>query len=225
MLMANFFSKPLLIPLLVSSFLSICLLLFRFGWTGTETYGFLLWNLYLAWLPLFFAELALRQPATKKWFSRTSAYLLLWLLFFPNSPYIITDLFHLYPRENVPLWFDAVLLVSYIWNGLVVGLISLVGVHAWLRQRFTAKESGVLVGGVLLLASLGVYIGRYWRWNSWDVFIHPVKLLKEAFIFLMQPHELAQVVGVTLVFWFFLSAAYQLLYQFIHFQPRFFENK
>src|ERR1051326_2665661 len=127
--------------MLMSSLLSLLLLLFRIFFTGNVSFIFLGWNLFLAWLPLIFASFLseIRSYSSKRWppifvFGA-------WLVFFPNSPYIITDLFHLWKRPGMPLWFDLFLLISFAWNGLLLGFISLLAVQEWLNQNFKKSRS------------------------------------------------------------------------------------
>jgi uncharacterized membrane protein len=147
------------------------------------TYLFLLWNLVLAWVPALVAETASFVWA---WRGRPAALFLgfLWLAFFPNAPYVITDLVHLHAANDVPLWFDASLLFAAGWTGLLLGIHSLETM-----QRIVAKEFGSLTSTAfaltaLGLASIGVQLGRFERWNSWDVLSQPAAIgwdLMEAF--------------------------------------------
>ncbi|MGL4650560.1 MAG: DUF1361 domain-containing protein, partial [Caldilineaceae bacterium] len=112
--------------LVLSSALSVGMLALRMAYSGHFTFRFLNWNLFLAWLPLGFALVAwLLQGETERPRLRVLPLLALWLLFLPNAPYIVTDLIHLSHREPVPLWFDLFLLLSYAWNGLILGFVSL----------------------------------------------------------------------------------------------------
>src|SRR5688572_7692397 len=109
-------SSALIKKLLLLSAFCFVLEVFRILATGTLKYIFLPWNLILAWIPLIVAVFASREEKKIKFF----CYFLGWLLFFPNAPYIITDLIHLRPRNDFPLWFDSTLIYSFAFTGLIV---------------------------------------------------------------------------------------------------------
>ena len=138
----------------------------------TVTHVYLLWNLFLAWLPLVFATLVWRS---RRLLTRAVSGVL-WLLFLPNAPYLITDLIHLAPLAGAPLWYDAVLLFTSALGGLLLGLRSLHLIHLLVRRRLGAVPGWLFIFVVSTLTGLGVYIGRFLRWNSWDAFLHPLSL-------------------------------------------------
>jgi len=159
----------------------VALLLARILYTGSLTYTFLLWNLLLAALPLLFAAVVRLSVAQLFPGSRgvTVLFSLLWLLFFPNAPYLITDLIHLRTSTDGMVLPDAVLLLLAALCGLALGLLSL----RWL-QTLAAQRWGNAAGRGLALFSLGVsglgmYVGRTLRWNSWDLLLRPHVLLLE----------------------------------------------
>ncbi|RYU95851.1 DUF1361 domain-containing protein [Emticicia agri] len=136
-------------------------------------YSFLLWNLFLAWIPFILAQLSYR--AVRQHYL-PSAYVMLfvWLLFFPNAPYIITDLLHLKGYSQNILWFDSLLIFSFAITGLLIGLSSLSIVHQSLELLFGQIQSWAVVVGSLILLGFGIYLGRYCRLNSWDLFSQPL---------------------------------------------------
>lgn len=137
----------------------------------------LLWNLFLAWLPLLFAlrfsGLAGRPRPPWLWLG---LYAVSWFLFFPNAPYIVTDLMHLRARSPVPLWFDVVMLMAFAWTGLLLGYFSLFLMQEVVRRRQGTVWSWCGALGMLALGSFGIYLGRFARWNSWDVLARPLGL-------------------------------------------------
>ena len=145
----------------------------RMLYTGTSVHGWLAWNLFLAWVPFLLALLLYeRARAGASW--RVLLPLgLLWLAFFPNAPYLITDLKHLGHGAQVPVLYDVLLLSAAAWLGLLLGLSSLFLVHAIARRLVGALDAWALVVAVLALSSFGIYLGRVQRWNSWDVVVHP----------------------------------------------------
>ncbi len=92
----------------------------------------------------------------------------LWLVFFPNAPYIITDLLHLSAQDGVPVWYDLILLSAFAWTGAMLGMISLGLMHVLVARVAGGAWSWIFVLGVLMLSGFGVYLGRFPRWNSWD---------------------------------------------------------
>lgn len=131
---------------------------------------FLGWNLILAWVPLGLLHLLPYMPR-KRWIQ--GAILTAWLLFFPNAPYLMTDLIHLRVRPGIPLWFDALLLFTFAYLGLVLGIRALEGLRSYLREHYSRRSANAFTLGTLLLSGLGIYLGRVLRWNSWDALLHP----------------------------------------------------
>ncbi len=152
------------------------LLLVRFSVTGSTRYAFLIWNLVLAWTSSGFTLwLSKRLGDSVQWVH--IVFLSLWLLFLPNAFYIVSDLIHLRSTGEVSILFDAVLLFSFAVTGFVLGLGSLGLVHYWLRRKTSARASGFIVAGIIVLCAFAIYLGRYLRWNSWDIVTNPLGLL------------------------------------------------
>jgi uncharacterized membrane protein len=148
---------------------------------------FLIWNLFLAWIPLFTILL------TRRFYSRNQNKITLtfgigaWLLFFPNAPYIITDLIHIEELPKNLMWFDSLGIFVCAMTGLLVGLYSLRITHGLLRQHFGSVSSWLIVGFFSIISGFGVYLGRYLRFNSWDLFTHPFRLIRIALAELKSP--------------------------------------
>ena len=181
-----------------SGLLIIC----RVVYTGHLTFAFLTWNLFLAVLPLYFSH----KAGTAN--SRRSGWLFaaLWLLFFPNAMYIITDLFHLRERGDIPLWYDLLLILSAALNGVVLGFISLRKIERWMVGYIDKKYLSVLIFVILVLCGYGIYLGRYERWNSWDIITNPVSLASEIFYHVIHPYRNADIWILSAAFgtWMFL---------------------
>jgi len=147
---------------------------FRIVYTGHLLFSFLVWNLFLAGLPY-----APSRALTKGNFAKSKAFYplsFLWLLFIPNSFYIITDLFHLDMNNTVPLWYDLALLVAFAWCGLVLGMVSVRQMDKLVEQKLQRPAGFLLTIPVMALNGLGIYLGRYERFNSWDIFNNPFAL-------------------------------------------------
>jgi uncharacterized membrane protein len=158
--------------LLAASALCVALLELRVQETGSSYYRFLIWNLTLAWVPFALAAAAYAR-ARRRVDALVWLLLVPWLLFFPNAPYLL--ILHLGEGEGpAPLWYDALMLSAFAWTGLLLGFASLYLVQMILRR---AVGPAVAWLGVLLalgLASVGVYVGRFIRFNSWDALLHPL---------------------------------------------------
>lgn len=154
-----------------------CVALFaaRVAATGTPFFGFLLWNLFLALIPLGLSLILTRVNDRRLGLTVVVG----WLLFFPNAPYMLTDLIHLKQRGDVPLWFDLILLLSFALVALACGLHSLRTVHLWFERTFSPLTGWMAVLFSLGLTGFGIYLGRFPRWNSWDVVGRPGELLAD----------------------------------------------
>jgi uncharacterized membrane protein len=172
--------------------------------SGTATYLFLVWNLFLGGIPLLIAPLLLQA---KKLYLRIILFAC-WLLFFPNSLYIITDFTHLRPRQSVPLWFDIILLFSAVLNGMMMAFVSLAGIERFLRLKYSTIKSNLILSGCLFLSSFGIYLGRFLRLNSWDVVTNPAVLGNEIIDRLFNPYQYEGTWNVTIVFTLFFAVFY-----------------
>jgi uncharacterized membrane protein len=162
----------IVLSLLAASVISIGTLAAQIHTTHDHRYSFLVWNLFLAWVPLIAASFAFAL-ARRGVGPLVVVLLAIWLLFFPNAPYVLTDFIHLHGNGRSPLWYDALMLSSFAWTALMLGFASLYLVHAIIGRRAGAVVGWVVVVLVLGLASFGVYLGRFARFNSWDVVRRP----------------------------------------------------
>lgn len=140
--------------------------------SGSGDLDYLLWNLALAWVP-FVAALALDDVRATP--LRLQLPLLgLWLVFFPNAPYLVTDLIHIDPANHTAIGIlgDAAL-VSVAPAGLALGFSSLALVERSVRERFGSRTALAVSVLSLAAASLGIYLGRVVRLNSWDLLTRP----------------------------------------------------
>ena len=173
----------------------------RAWFTSSDQHFFLVYNLALAAIPLALGTLAVRLGNHRP---RTAWILLLmWLAFFPNAPYLLTDLIHLRPRPDCPFWFDWLLFVSMAGAGLLIGLVSLAQVNRHLRDRFSILLADTIIVAVVALSAFGIYLGRFLRWNSWDIATRPGHLLGELLSMIIHPFDhprmLAYSFGVSVI--------------------------
>lgn len=182
--------------------------LFRFVYTDTKVFLFLNWNLFLAFIPWALTSLVIIKPKLQK--SKLILFILLgsWLLFFPNAPYILTDLFHLRLQSHMPIWFDLILILSFAWTGLLFGFLSLWDIEKIL-QNFIKKTYVIIISiGLLFVGSFGIYVGRFLRWNSWDILTKPFKIMYDIRDRFINPFEHPRTWGMTIFMGFFLNIIY-----------------
>jgi len=205
----RFLMRQALYPMLLSTGLACGLFVGRVYLSHGETYRFLMWNLFLAWIPYVSSLGAawLHQTRPRQWWllALPSA---IWLLFFPNAPYIITDFLHLQSRWAVPMWYDTILIAAFSWTGLFLGIFSLRAMQSLVRAFLGSIVSWLFVFGALVASSLGIYIGRFLRWNSWDLLLHPQSIWTDVTVRLANPLVYRQTFGVTLLFAAFLLVCY-----------------
>lgn len=208
--------RQLIIVLLYAN--AVSLLLFGLRVLGADSfrYWFLLWNLFLAWLPLIPAWLLVRRLELKRWREAGSISLtVLWLLLLPNSFYVLSDLIHLRATGEINLLYDAVLFSSFIFNAYVPGFLSLYLVHAELLKRRTAGRAHAIIGGVLLACGFAIYLGRTMRWNSWDILLNPFAVLFDVSDGFVNPIMHLQLFMTTGIFFLLLSSVYAVIWSVV----------
>lgn len=166
------------------------------------------WNLFLAFIPWALTSTVMISPKLKKNKWILIPLLATWILFFPNAPYILTDLFHLRIETKVPIWYDLVLILSFAWTGLLYGLVSLFDIEKILIP-FVKKRVVTAVSMLLLFISgFGIYIGRFLRWNSWDIMNRPHALLGDIADRFIDPASHPRTWAVTILMGVFLNMIY-----------------
>lgn len=201
-----------LYPLVLISALTGVLFAGRVYLSRTWLFLFLGWNLILAWIPYFASLWAAGLHARHR--GRWPLLIVpaaLWLAFFPNAPYLVTDLGHLAARSPIPLWYDVGLLACFALSGLFLGLHSLHSMHRVVRDYVGGLLGWLFVLVSMGLGGLGVYLGRFLRWNSWDLVLNPRGVLRDVALRLLAPGQHLQAVGVTLLFSALLLTCYLIL--------------
>jgi len=211
--------RHLYTALFISLLFTISMVVLRVFQTNSPVFVFLIWNLILAAIPFLISnslKFSINNTFTK-WM--LIPLLTLWLLFFPNAPYIITDLFHLKSRAPIPMWYDTILLFSAAWNGMLLAFISLYDIENIVKQLFKATVSRLFVVAALVLSSLGIYIGRYLRWNSWDIIMQPQALIIDVMELLINPAINFGVLKMILLFTAFLLTGYLIFRSLLIYSP------
>ena len=189
------------------------LVAFRVAYTHTMDNAGLVWNLLLAWIPLALALMLYDRCVRRSGLATLSAIGILWLLFFPNAPYIVTDFRHLAGSTGEKkFWFDSVLIGTAAATGLLLGFVSLYLLQAMVRRGAGTRVAWLFVFAALGLGAVGVYLGRVLRWNSWDVFVRPGSLGADLGRALVDPFAHPHPIESTLLFASFLVASYLVFY-------------
>jgi uncharacterized membrane protein len=197
-------------PIALSSAYALALYAGRVLGSGAWVVYFnLVWNLFLAWIPFGFSMLAdgLHRLFPRQWWLLVPPGLI-WLLFFPNAPYILTDFFHLEQRYGSPLWYDMLLLIVFSFTGIFLAVASL-----RTMQRLVSVYAGRYVGWAfailaLILGGVGIYLGRFERWNSWDMLTQPERILADLLAPMTDPLNSLRFFGFSSLFTVFLLICY-----------------
>ncbi|MEO1771232.1 DUF1361 domain-containing protein [Candidatus Enterococcus ferrettii] len=166
-------SKPAIYRLVILAYM-IAMTVFA------NPFSFMSLNIFLAWLPIEFGNLVIRMHTKWKYFLGG-----FWLLFFPNIPYLLTDLLHLevlniYQSgglfQNIPKdWLLFLLLVLPILIMVTVGTSQAMQV---INQLSNGKKYFWFYLTILAaLTAIAIYIGRFDRIHSVDLIIHPLSTL------------------------------------------------
>jgi uncharacterized membrane protein len=199
-------SKQIRIALVFTAALTWCfsLLTFRTLWTWNLDYAFLVWNLALATIPLIFSFLFVQLRNTV---ARLFAFSL-WLIFLPNAPYIITDFMHLRHVTSGPIWLDIVLLFSCSATGLAIAFYSLAEIHQHFRARNSPRLGWTIAISTAFLSGFAIYLGRFLRWRSIDIFQQPFTLGADIVARAIDPLHHPRAWGVTFAFGILFTVAY-----------------
>ncbi|HEY6073228.1 MAG TPA: DUF1361 domain-containing protein [Anaerolineales bacterium] len=212
----NRYRLALLILMVLASIICVLLVAARMQYSDSFRYTNLVWNLFLAWIPF-----VLSYAAYFLSWKKPLLYLVipvsafLWLIFFPNAPYILTDLQHLaIESTKAPLWYDVIMLVWFSWTGLLLGLVSLYFMHEIIQRTFGRWTGWTFVLLVSILSSFGVYLGRFVRFNSWDFLQAPGEIAISILGLVIDPS--LRLIAFTFLFAVFYLFVYLTLYSFGH---------
>ncbi len=214
----NRHSIAVFILLNIACLTCIVLVAARVAITDTRRHTGLIWNLFLAWIPFILAYIAHSISWRRNWlYLIVPMIAFLWLLFFPNAPYMLTDLQDL-ARGGLtgaaPLWYDVLIVIWCSWTGTLLGVISL-----YLMQDIIFRMFGKWIGWIFVfvisgLSSFGIYIGRFVRLNSWDILQNPAETTMEILGIVIDPSM--RLAAFTVLYTFFFLFVFVLLYSFSH---------
>lgn len=205
--------------LLLLTFVFVCMLIFSRVWyTHTLQHVFMLWNIFLAWIPYVLSNFLQAYEKKQRW--KQLVLFSSWLLFFPNALYIITDLVHIDEAGEAPVWYDALLLFTCAFIGLLMAFKSLYNAEAYLSAKFKHSTMQFIMPLIIFIASFGVYLGRFQRWNSWDIVHSPFALGEDIAACFISPQDHVRTWVVT----FLLSILFYLMYSFTKILPQAFQQ-
>lgn len=203
-----------ILALLVSSLVSIGLYAYGAWRNHSGEFSYLIWNLFLAWLPLLFAVRLMTVLRRKLWSSWEGlATSVAWLIFLPNSFYMISDFIHLQEVQRIDILYDTLMFTSFIYTGVVLGFSSLYLVHLQLRRRLDVMPAAVWTGITLFVCSVAIYVGRDLRWNSWDVFTNPGGLLFDLSERLRHVTAYPHMIQTVVTFYILLASMYAIMWR------------
>ena len=208
-LIHQFLVTQTIYPIILSTIFALGLFTLRVLQSYTFAYSNLIWNLFLAWIPLIFSILTIKlykSNPEKRWVLIFPGFL--WLLFFPNAPYIITDFLHLKQRPGIPIWYDILMLAAFAWTGFFLAIASLRTMQVLVNKHLGWFPSWIFATSVLTLAGIGIYLGRFSRWNSWDIFFTPKEILTDIAIRILNPVNNMNFYGFTGIITTFLVICY-----------------
>ena len=162
---------------------SVVTYLLRVQLTQSFFFGFLLWNLFLAAIPYIISELLKIKPLKK---SVIIFCLFIWLLFLPNAPYLITDFIHLHHLKSTLIWYDLFMLFSFAFTGITLATTSIYDVYKILLTLYSKSIANQAITLISFLCGFGIYLGRFLRLNSWELFTKPFKTLQQITISLTE---------------------------------------
>jgi uncharacterized membrane protein len=194
----------------------ISLVVARVAYSDSGRHTGLIWNLFLAWIPFILSYIAHAISWRRFWLYVVIPFVtILWLLFFPNAPYMLTDLQDLArTAADAPLWYDVIIVVWCSWTAMLLGVVSLYLMQDIVQRRFGRFLGWAFVFIVSAASSFGIYIGRFVRLNSWDILQDPAETAVEILGLVIDPSR--RLAAFTFLYTFFFLFVYLLLYSFSH---------
>lgn len=207
-------TNRLIISIIALNLLSVTLLVYRFIFSDSFRYVFMLWNMLLAAIPAMLAYWLVIRIKKYGWLKpKQLALSAIWLAFLPNSFYLVTDFIHLRPTYEADILYDIVMLASFWINGLILGYLGLILIHRELKLRISPQNAWPVILAVILASSFAIYLGRFTRWNTWDLLLQPAGLLFDVSDRFVNPGAYPQTFSTTLLLFVFLSVTYVVIWE------------
>jgi uncharacterized membrane protein len=180
----------------------------RHAITGKQTYYFLNRNLLLAAIPWFVSLIISSQFIIKKTKILSIVLFFMLLIFFPNAPYIITDIYYLIDHPEKMFWYDLIMILIFAWTGLLFGFFSLDRIKETLLSKLSKVKNTIVTCSLLFVCAFGVYLGRELRWNSWEIFLEPREFFLDIIDRFVNPIGHFRTWGFTILMGSFLNIIY-----------------
>jgi uncharacterized membrane protein len=196
-------------PLMLCTVLAAGFLALRFHFTDTSRHGYYIWNTFLAWVPWLCSVGALRLheslPLRR---GPVVALACVWLAFFPNAPYLVTDFVHFDRARSFAWWYDVGMMLTFAWTGCFLAIVSLRIMQEIVRSLLGGVASWTFVVLTLGLSGIGIYLGRFARLNSWDLLTQPLMIGQRVIAGVLDITQHPRTIGVTLMFSSLLFVCY-----------------
>jgi uncharacterized membrane protein len=192
----------------------LALIVIRVWRTHGFGYLFLIWNLFLAWVPFLISKYLLDEFSLRNRFLKNLFTLAMWLAFLPNAPYILTDLFHLHQSTKIPMWFDLIVILSFAITGMLLFYLSVLEFEKKVFPQLKPQYFRWLRMLLFLGMGYGIYLGRYLRFNSWDIVSAPGELFRSMYLSVFSGGIIKESFGVTIFFAIFLYFGYKIFFLF-----------
>jgi uncharacterized membrane protein len=203
-----------LLPISVALIFSAMILMLRMKLNKSFSFVFLIWNVFLAIIP-FVITMYLKTSKNLNKIKLGFAFLI-WLAFLPNAPYIVTDLIHIRIGNDSRLWLDVLVLLSFALSGLLLFYTSIIDMQQLLKLKFKKLPTEPIVLVILFLCGFGVYLGRFLRYNSWEIISQPQILISDVFNIIIAPYQHYEAWLFTLGFGVFLVVGFWLFKNLKH---------
>jgi len=211
------------IKLIIITIIASMFVFYRVIHLDSLSYIFLIWNIFLAWLPFYFSLIYTNRKFKLKYCQYIFG--LLWLVFYPNAPYMLTDFIHLSNYKfcetkafgkvfisNFNIWYDFFLISIFVIIGLVLSFVSLSVMHKYIKEKYNHVLGLIFIFTISMLSGFAIYLGRFIRLNSWEFATNPTRLINVVFSnFNLQALRFTLLFGsLTLIFYvtFFLMNKY-----------------
>jgi len=212
----NRYNIAVFVMLNLACVVCVALVIAHVAYSASDRRAGLIWNLFLAWIPFILAYFAHVVSWRRIWlYLVIPVVAFLWLIFFPNAPYMLTDLQDIAKGTGgAPLWYDVIVIVWSSWTGMLLGVISLYLMQDIVHRTFGRFAGWAFVFIISGLSSFGIYLGRFVRLNSWDILQNPAEIAMEILGLVIDPSR--RLAAFTFLYAFFFLFVYILLYSFGH---------
>ena len=200
-------TKEIKIPkqIIVLLIFAVILNILRIVLFGNDSFLYILWNIFLALIPYLISSILLFRIKDKKDMLKPLFIIgfILWFLFLPNAPYVVTDFIHLGHIRSVPVMYDILLLFVSASVAMLMGLYSLIQIEKIFLLRFSKNITNIIIATIILFTSFGIYLGRFLRFNSWDLFVSHDSLFSGIWNVFVLPNSI-NIYAYTLLFFSFI---------------------